>query len=77
MGPIASMKESYAITKGRFWKLLGFWIVIGLFNLLGLIPFGIGLLVTVPVSALASIYVYRELSREKAGLISTASPQAA
>jgi uncharacterized membrane protein len=77
LGPVASMKESWAITKGQFWKILGFWVVIGLFNLAGLIVFGIGLLVTVPVSTLASIYVYRELSRIKAGLIQTASPQAA
>jgi uncharacterized membrane protein len=79
IGPVAAMKESYAITKGQFWHILGFWIVIGLFNLLGLILFGVGLLITVPVSALASIYVYRELSKAKAGLVqtlpSTPSPQ--
>jgi uncharacterized membrane protein len=75
MRPVAAMKESWAITKGQFWKLLGFYITIGLFNLLGLICLGIGLLVTVPVSTLASIYVYRELSKAKAGLIQTAFPQ--
>lgn len=74
-GPVVAMKESYAITKGKFWKLLGFWIVIGLFNLLGLICLGIGLLVTIPVSTFASIYVYRELSKAKASLIQTPSPQ--
>ncbi len=77
MGVVASMKESYAITKGKFWKLLLFWITIGLFNLLGLIFFGVGLLVTVPVSTLASIYVYRELSKARAGLIQTPSLQVA
>lgn len=79
IGPVAAMKESYAITKGKFWELLFFWLSIGIFNLLGLILFGIGLLITVPVSTLASIYVYRELSRVKAGLsteLQTASPQA-
>jgi len=76
VGPVAAMKESYAITKGSFWKVLLFWITIGLFNLLGLIALGIGLLVTVPVSTLASVYVYRLLSQRKAGLIQTASPQA-
>jgi uncharacterized membrane protein len=77
MGPKTSMKESYAITKGKFWKLLLFWITIGLFNLLGLILLGVGLLVTVPVSTLASVYVYRELSKARAGLLQTASPQTA
>jgi uncharacterized membrane protein len=80
MDPVASMKESYAITKGNFWKLFLFWVVIGLINLIGAIPFGIGLLVTVPVSTLASIYIYRELSKQKAGLtaqagLTTSSPQ--
>lgn len=76
-GPIASMKESYAITRGNFWKLLGYWLVIGLFNLVGLILFGIGLIITIPVSTLASIYVYRELSKAKAGLTQVSSPQTA
>lgn len=79
--PITSMKESYAITKDKFWKLLGFWLVLVLFNLIGLLLFGIGLLITVPVSTLATIYVYRVLSQAKAGLIqtpaSTPSPQTA
>jgi uncharacterized membrane protein len=77
MGPVASMKESYAITKGNFWHLFVFWIVIGLINLVGVILFGIGLLITVPVSVFASIHVYRELSKAKAGLMSTTFPQTA
>jgi uncharacterized membrane protein len=55
IGPIASMKESYAITKGSFWKILGFWFVIILVNILGFVFFGIGLLVSVPVSMFASV----------------------
>lgn len=77
IGPVAAMKESYSITKGSFWKILLFWIVLGLFNLLGLICLGIGLLVTVPVSMFASVYVYRSLSKAKAALIETPSPQVA
>jgi uncharacterized membrane protein len=77
IGPIASMKESYAITKGNFWKILLFWITIGLVNLLGFICLGIGLLVTVPVSTFASVYVYRTLSKTKAGLVEASSPQTA
>ena len=75
-GPIVSMKESYAITKGKFWKILLFWLAIIGLNILGILALGIGLLVTVPVSTLASIYVYRVLSRAKASL-TTPSPQVA
>lgn len=73
-GPIVSMKESYAVTKGKFWKLLGFWVVIGLVNLAGLIVFGVGLLVTIPVSTLATVYVYRILSETKAAINPEVSP---
>src|SRR3989344_3911926 len=69
IGPIAAMKESWAITAGNFWHLLEFWIVIGLINLLGMIVLGVGLLVSIPVSTFASIYVYRELTKVKAGVI--------
>jgi uncharacterized membrane protein len=74
LGPVASMKESWALTRGSFWKILWFWMVIGLFNLLGIICLVIGLIITIPVSTLAAIYVYRILSQKKAGLI-TPSPQ--
>lgn len=77
IGPIAAMKESYAITKGSFWKILLFLALIALFNLVGLILFGVGLLITIPLSTFASVYVYRELSKAKAGVLENASPQVA
>ena len=75
--PMSAMKESYAITKGKFWQVFWFLIVVGLINILGFIAFGIGLLVSIPISLFAQIYVYRELSKAKAGLIETVSPQSA
>ncbi len=62
LGPVAAMKESYRITKGLFWKLFLFWIVIIFINILGSILF-IGTLVSLPVSAIASVYVYKELQK--------------
>lgn len=75
--PIASMKESAAITKGKKWQLLGFYIVLGLLNMVGIIALGIGLIVSVPISMFAYIYVYRALSKANAGMIETTSPQVA
>ena len=66
--PVSAMKESYAITKGSFWKLLLFWICLIAINIVGMIFFGLGLLVTVPISTLATVYVYRELTRARAGV---------
>lgn len=68
MGPMNAMKESYAITKGKFWQLLGFFLVLGLINIAGFILLGIGLLVTIPVTMFAWVNVYRQLTREKAGV---------
>jgi uncharacterized membrane protein len=73
-GPVVSMKESYAITKGKFWKLLLFWLTIAGLNILGFLVVGAGLIVSVPVSMLSTIYVYRELSKAKAGVSPTPNP---
>ncbi len=68
MGIISSIKESWNITRGSIWKLSLFGIIVGLINVAGIIVFGIGVILTMPVTLLATVYVYRELSRAKAGL---------
>lgn len=67
-GPIQALKESFAITKGSFFKLLLFWITMIFVNFLGIVFFGIGLLISIPITTFAFIYVYRELSKIKASL---------
>lgn len=71
LGPIAAMKESKAITKGSRMKILGFLIVLGVLNILGVIALGIGLFITIPVSMFAMINVYRKLSANKLGVSTT------
>ncbi|OGG53371.1 hypothetical protein A2851_00125 [Candidatus Kaiserbacteria bacterium RIFCSPHIGHO2_01_FULL_53_29] len=63
LGPINAMKESARITKGHRWQLLGFLGLILLLNILGLLAFIVGLLVTVPVTFLAVAHAYRTLSK--------------
>ena len=58
---IDAFKESAAMTKGSRWDLFGFVAVAGLINILGAIALVIGLLVTVPITAFATIYVYKAL----------------
>lgn len=55
------LRKSGAITKGSFWKILGFAIVLGLINLLGIICLVVGLLVTVPATHLAETKLYEFL----------------
>ncbi|MGH6867212.1 MAG: DUF975 family protein [Methyloceanibacter sp.] len=62
LGPIEAMKESKRLTYGHKWTLLGFLLVLVGINLLGLIAFGVGLLVSIPVSSLAFAHAYRTLA---------------
>lgn len=59
--PIQALRESSRLTRGVRWPLLGFALILFGLNLLGAIALGVGLLLTVPVSALAGAYVFRRL----------------
>ncbi len=59
----AALKESARITSGHKWQLLGFFLLLVLVNILGAICLIVGLLISVPVSALATVHAYRTLSR--------------
>lgn len=61
-GPIEAMKESMRVTRGYKWYLLGFALVLTLLNVLGLLAFVVGLLVSIPVSLLAFMHAYRTLA---------------
>ncbi len=77
-GVKASIKESGLITQGSKWKLLGFYVVIGIANMLAALVTSFiwqaGLLITLPISMFATIYVYRELSKAKAGVLAAPAP---
>ena len=61
-GPIEATKESWNMTKGHRWELFLLVVsIIGL-NILGVLALVVGLLVSVPVSMLAVVHVYRKLS---------------
>ncbi|MEN9621703.1 MAG: hypothetical protein RLZZ67_137 [Candidatus Parcubacteria bacterium] len=59
--PVDAFKKSLELTRGRFWKLLGFGCVIALINVLGVLAAGVGILISIPVSLLATVYVYEKL----------------
>jgi len=62
VGPIEAMKESYRITRGHRWSLLGLLLVLLLINLLGALALIVGLLVSAPVLLLAFAHAYRVLA---------------
>lgn len=59
------LSETGSLTKGVKLKLLGFLILLILINLVGLIPLGTGLLVTLPVSFIALAVVYTSLADDQ------------
>ncbi len=59
------LKESAKITKGNMWRLFGFLLLITLVNIIGLLFFIIGLVITVPVTMIATAYVYDHLKKVK------------
>jgi len=62
MNAIDALKASSALSKGYKWELFGFYILLIILNAIGTILLGIGLLVSIPISLLAYVYVYRKLS---------------
>lgn len=61
--PIEAIKQSYAMTKGHWLEIFIFILALIGINILGLLALVVGLLVSVPVSMLASVHIYRQISR--------------
>lgn len=61
LGLVDSLKESARITKGHKWKLFWLMIILAIVNIIGVLIFGIGLLVSVPMSMMVMVHVYQRL----------------
>lgn len=59
--PLQSLRLSEEITRGNRAKILLFFVLSGLLNLGGFLLFFLGLIVTIPVSFFALIWVYEQL----------------
>lgn len=61
--PWQALNQSARITRGHKWQILGFNLLIVLFNVAGFCLLGIGLFVTVPISVFVMTQLYRYLER--------------
>jgi len=61
--PIAALRRSVALTEGVKGKIFVFWLALFGLNLLGAVALGIGLLVTIPLTLIASAHVYDQLRK--------------
>lgn len=59
-----SLQMSWELTRSVRWKMLGFFCVTGLLELLGFLCLGVGLIVAWPVTTIAWVVVYRDLERQ-------------
>lgn len=62
LGPVESVKASWNLTKGHMKELITLMLFMIGINLLGFAAFGVGLLLTMPLSLLASTYAYHKLA---------------
>jgi len=78
LGVMDSIRRSGEITKGEKWHLFLFGIVLVLLNVLGALAFIVGLIVTIPITMMAVVYVYRKLLHRKlvpaSGTLKTGEP---
>ncbi len=58
---IESMKESYHITKGKKWKIFGILLLLAILNVVGAVLLFVGLLVTIPMTILSFVFLYKKL----------------
>jgi len=60
--PVAALRRSWELTEGASGRMVVFAIALVALNLLGLLALGVGVLVTMPTSVLATVHVYRCLT---------------
>lgn len=63
-GPMTALRKSAHLTEGVKPKLLVFYLALLGLNILGTIPIGLGLFVTMPISLIAAAHVYRQLEKQ-------------
>ncbi len=68
MQPIEAIKESWRVTKGHRMQLFLFVLSLIGINILGVLALVVGLLVSIPVSVLAVVHVYRLIVHTSAEL---------
>ncbi len=61
LGIMDALSHSLKITKTVRWKLLGFGVLLGLINYLGILVFVVGLFATIPTTMVSYAHVYRKL----------------
>ncbi len=67
-GVVDSLKKSWALTQGTALNLFLFTLLIVILNIVGAIVLFVGLIVTIPTTTMAAVYVYRKLLSQTPGI---------
>ncbi|MBX3187845.1 MAG: hypothetical protein KF819_12550, partial [Labilithrix sp.] len=59
--PLGAFRYSSDLTRGVRWRLFLFGVLLAALNVVGAFLLGVGLIVTIPISAFAMAHVYRRL----------------
>jgi uncharacterized membrane protein len=68
-GPLEALSESAATTEGIRWPVFLLFLACAGLDVLGILFFGIGLLLTVPITLLALATVYRKITESRQNII--------
>ncbi len=63
-GALESLSKSYEITKGVTLKIFLFGVLVLLMNVFGAIFLLLGLFITYPITLMATVFIYKEISKE-------------
>ncbi len=74
---IEALRASWSATKGHRWNLFLVSLTLYGFSILGALALGVGLLITMPMVAIALVYLYRELEKKTQPEAAPVSPQVA
>ena len=67
-GPVEALKESWNMTRGKWWSVFGLLILLFIFNIAGLLALFIGFIVTFPISVMALVLAYKTMASESYGV---------
>lgn len=68
LGPFEAIGESWNQLKGHLWMAMLFYFVVGLVSVLGVLACCVGILVTLPLTAVCSTLIYRDFNYGKGGM---------
>lgn len=65
LGPWDAIKKSFAATRGNVWRLIFIHLIFAILFFISMIPFGIGLIWTLPLSVILYGEIYRRLNSDQ------------